>query len=141
MVDRQIRDHSLEIALGPGRQWRQDDRADDQPQNPRPGDFYFIGEEWNEQTNEAIHAHLGKRAGENHRNAGRRGLVRVRQPGVKWKYRNLDRKTEKNSGEDKPTSIAADQAGPPEIGQFREIERSFGKINPEERHQHENAAE
>ena len=141
MIDREIRDHPFQVALRPSRQRRKDDRAHHQRKEPRAGDFDFVWKKRNEQSDKTVNAHFRKPAGQHHRHAGRRRLISVRQPGVKWKKRDFDGEAEENSGEGEPFKIAGEQSAFAEISQRREIERSFGKINSEKREQHGHAAE
>src|SRR5205814_7691454 len=103
-------DHSFQVALSPGRQRREDNRANYQREEPWPGGFNFVRKKRNEQTNKTVNAHFRKRAGQDHRDAGRRGLISVREPGVKRKERHFDREAEKNSREDQPSDVADEQS-------------------------------
>src|SRR6266403_416304 len=141
VIDRQVSDHSFEVALGPGRERREDDRANHQREQPRPGDFDFVREKRNEQANETIDAHLRKRAGQHHRHTGRRRLIGIGQPGVKWKEWDFDSEPEENSGKGEPLKFAGEQPAFSETGERREIECSFGKINSEKGKKHGDAAE
>ena len=84
MIDRQIGDHAFQIRLRPGRERREDDRANGQPKQPRAGDSDFVREKRQQQANESVNAHFREHTGQDHRDAGRRGFVCVGQPGVKW---------------------------------------------------------
>ena len=43
MVDRKIGDHAFQIALRPGRERSEDDRANREAEQPRPDDFDSLG--------------------------------------------------------------------------------------------------
>src|SRR5439155_22037468 len=89
-----------------------------------------------------VNSHFGKDTGQHHRDTGGRGFIGVRKPGVKGKERNLNRESEKDSGEGEPLKIAGKQvAGLCEIGETGEIKSAPGKIDPEEREQHRHTTE
>ena len=141
VIDRQVSDHSFEVALGPRRERREDDRANHEREQPWPGDFDFVREKRHEQPNESVDAHLRKRAGQHHRHTSRRRLIGIGQPGVKWKEWDFDSEPEENSGKGEPLKFAREQSGFSETGERREIECSFGKINSEKGKKHGDAAE
>src|ERR1700726_2079990 len=57
------------------------------------------GEERQREAHESIRSHLQQNARQNDGTGSRRLHVRIRQPGVKRKHRNLDRKSNKESDE------------------------------------------
>src|SRR5262249_50749843 len=141
MVYREIRDHSFQIALCPCSKRREDDRANGQPEQPRPDNFDFVREQRQQQAHKPVNAHFREHAGEHHRNADRRSLIRVRQPGVKWKQRHFYREPDKDSREREPRGVSRKQAALANTRESREIERAFRQVNPEKRKQHRYASE
>ncbi len=120
MIDRQIGRPSVS-----DRDWAhaaseaKDDRANRKAEQPWAEDFDFVREKRKQQADETVNAHFREHAGQHHRNAGGRGFVGVRQPGVKRKERHFDREAEKDPGKYEPRDIACEQAVLPQIRRVR----------------------
>ena len=141
MVNRQIGNHSLQIPLRPCRECSKHDRADRQQKQPGADDPDLVREKREQQAHETVNAHFGEQAGQHHRDPRRRGLISVRQPGVKRKEWHLHRQSDKDACKSKPGEVAGEQIVFPKTRESRKIECASGQINPEKRKQHRHAAE
>ncbi len=67
-----------------------------QPDNPalHLGMRHDCGKEWQREAHESVRSHLQQNARQNNGASGRRFHVRIRQPGVERKHRNLDGKSD-----------------------------------------------
>src|SRR3954465_7891547 len=142
MVDREVGNHPFQIGLGPCGQGSENDRADGETEKPRSKRLHFPREKRKQETNESVNAHFRKDPGEDHRDAGRRRFVGVRQPGVKRKKRHLYGEPEKDAPEGEPAELAGEQRrSPRELGEARKIEGPFREINSKKGEEHRDAAE
>ena len=110
MVDRQVRDHSFKVGLGPRCQWSENNRADRQRQQPGADDSDFVWEKRKQQAHETVNTHFRKQAGQHHRHASRRAFIRIRQPGVEWEQRHFDRKSKEDSSKSEPGELTCKQS-------------------------------